>query len=134
MVVYATPPTLWSLRRDVLSYWPDLRTRPYNSSSSTHVRSPAGGTASCFYKNQVYMQDQVWKDGCDYKCTCIDASTGRYSCSALYVARNNVQFFKILIYTLTIYNCVPYFHVKRFSEVVAVFNFHTLYTSVIIII
>ena len=35
----------------------------------------------CIYKGQVHQQGQTWDDGCDYKCTCVDASIGQYRCT-----------------------------------------------------
>ncbi|KAK3591361.1 hypothetical protein CHS0354_040323 [Potamilus streckersoni] len=47
----------------------------------------AGGTNNqapringCLYKGQMYLQDQIWTDGCDYSCECTDANTGMYNC------------------------------------------------------
>ena len=37
--------------------------------------------AGCYYKGVTYQEKQVWEDGCDYVCECIDGTTGRYSCS-----------------------------------------------------
>ncbi|KAH3867360.1 uncharacterized protein LOC127867513 [Dreissena polymorpha] len=37
----------------------------------------------CAYKNKTYEQDAKWRDGCDYECTCIDASRGYYRCTSL---------------------------------------------------
>ncbi|XP_041376878.1 uncharacterized protein LOC121389349 [Gigantopelta aegis] len=34
----------------------------------------------CYYKNKAYAQGQSWNDGCDYKCTCKDATRGYYRC------------------------------------------------------
>ena len=31
-----------------------------------------GGADKCTYKNQTYSVGEVWKDGCDYNCTCLD--------------------------------------------------------------
>jgi len=36
--------------------------------------------SGCFYKGQYYGQNKEWDDGCDYHCTCQDASTGFYTC------------------------------------------------------
>ncbi|XP_055997634.1 uncharacterized PE-PGRS family protein PE_PGRS24-like isoform X18 [Ostrea edulis] len=51
----------------------------------------SGGThtsTGCVYKNQVYQQGQTWKDGCTYQCTCVDATSGQYSCKGLCVQWN----------------------------------------------
>ena len=40
-------------------------------------------SAVCAYKSKMYFQGQTWKDGCQYQCTCIDASKGLYSCEQL---------------------------------------------------
>ncbi|KAL8559725.1 hypothetical protein ACOMHN_002258 [Nucella lapillus] len=34
----------------------------------------------CYYHGQFYNQGDVWDDGCDYRCTCEDASSGFYTC------------------------------------------------------
>lgn len=37
----------------------------------------------CLYKGQLYQQGEQWNDGCEYNCTCSDASRGYYVCRAL---------------------------------------------------
>ncbi len=37
--------------------------------------------ATCVYKGKYYTQGQTWEDGCDYKCTCMDASKSFYQCT-----------------------------------------------------
>ncbi|KAK7505814.1 hypothetical protein BaRGS_00003085, partial [Batillaria attramentaria] len=44
-----------------------------------HVKS----VATCEYKGAQYFGGQQWQDGCDYKCTCVDANTGHYECQEL---------------------------------------------------
>ncbi|XP_076111945.1 uncharacterized protein LOC143080130 isoform X2 [Mytilus galloprovincialis] len=44
------------------------------------VFTGVGGFGACVYKNVVYKQGQSWDDGCDYVCTCADASKGQYNC------------------------------------------------------
>lgn len=34
----------------------------------------------CHYHGKVYHKDQTWDEGCDFRCTCIDDETGRYTC------------------------------------------------------
>ncbi|MCI3341318.1 hypothetical protein MQA30_25450, partial [Escherichia coli] len=34
----------------------------------------------CVYNDNIYEQGDTWVDGCQYNCTCSDASTGRYQC------------------------------------------------------
>ena len=34
----------------------------------------------CFYKGALYNQGENWQDGCDFNCTCEDATTGQYFC------------------------------------------------------
>ncbi|XP_076470008.1 uncharacterized protein LOC143300296 [Babylonia areolata] len=34
----------------------------------------------CYYHGTFYHQGDVWDDGCDYRCTCEDASSGFYTC------------------------------------------------------
>ncbi|GFR68031.1 collagen alpha-5(VI) chain, partial [Elysia marginata] len=38
-------------------------------------------TSGCLYNGQVYQQGAKWDDGCDYKCTCVDGTTGQYQCT-----------------------------------------------------
>ncbi|XP_062609078.1 putative per-hexamer repeat protein 5 [Saccostrea cucullata] len=47
-----------------------------------------GTSTGCVYKGQVYQQGQTWKDGCTYRCTCADATTGKYTCTGLCVQWN----------------------------------------------
>ncbi|XP_033755713.1 kielin/chordin-like protein [Pecten maximus] len=39
------------------------------------------GSGFCYYKGQMHGQGEQWNDGCDYKCTCQDATTGTYRCT-----------------------------------------------------
>ena len=41
----------------------------------------------CIYKSKIYQQGQKWQDGCEYNCTCEDATTGFYRCKDLWVNR-----------------------------------------------
>ncbi|CAC5419109.1 COL6A [Mytilus coruscus] len=41
----------------------------------------AGTRNGCVYKGKIYQQGTQWDDGCDYKCTCVDATQGRYQCN-----------------------------------------------------
>ncbi|XP_025096408.1 putative epidermal cell surface receptor isoform X2 [Pomacea canaliculata] len=41
------------------------------------------GIGYCDYKGTRYSQGQVWQDGCDYKCDCVDASEGQYQCNEM---------------------------------------------------
>ncbi|XP_052786252.1 uncharacterized protein LOC128221710 [Mya arenaria] len=56
--------------------------------TGTGTGTMTGQTTGCYYKNNVYTQSQTWRDGCDYKCECTDASMGRYRCTALCVVWN----------------------------------------------
>ncbi|XP_063443274.1 uncharacterized protein LOC134723646 isoform X2 [Mytilus trossulus] len=47
---------------------------------STHISSQLN---SCYYKGNSYQQGEHFTDGCDYKCVCEDASTGRYVCHSM---------------------------------------------------
>ncbi|XP_060063145.1 uncharacterized protein LOC132543647 [Ylistrum balloti] len=42
----------------------------------------------CFYKGNSYGTGEKWDDGCDYKCVCTDAATGRYKCTQKCVTWN----------------------------------------------
>ncbi|XP_070202959.1 uncharacterized protein [Littorina saxatilis] len=46
------------------------------------------GFNGCYYKGTYYHQGDVWDDGCDYKCSCEDASTGFYTCKTKCVTWN----------------------------------------------
>jgi len=39
----------------------------------------------CKYNGKSYNQGDTWTDGCQYNCTCVDGSTGHYSCNPRYV-------------------------------------------------
>ncbi|XP_035824757.1 uncharacterized protein LOC101847325 [Aplysia californica] len=41
---------------------------------------PTPAFAFCVYKGKSYDQNQVWYDGCDFKCTCEEPSTNKYRC------------------------------------------------------
>ncbi|XP_025076358.1 kielin/chordin-like protein [Pomacea canaliculata] len=45
-------------------------------------------TTGCEYKGEVHQQGQEWIDGCTYRCTCKDGTTGYYECQALCVQWN----------------------------------------------
>ncbi|KAK7493781.1 hypothetical protein BaRGS_00014922 [Batillaria attramentaria] len=36
----------------------------------------------CLYNGQVHAEGSTWNDGCQYKCSCLDGSTGQYQCTA----------------------------------------------------
>ncbi|KAK3581064.1 hypothetical protein CHS0354_033850 [Potamilus streckersoni] len=38
--------------------------------------------STCNYKGMYYNQGETWDDGCEFKCTCADASRGYYTCGA----------------------------------------------------
>jgi hypothetical protein len=38
-------------------------------------------TDRCIYKQKIYQQGQKWNDGCNFICTCEDASRGLYRCN-----------------------------------------------------
>lgn len=46
----------------------------------------------CVYNGMIYQQNQMWDDGCKYTCECLDASTGRYSCTEKYVVLKPFEF------------------------------------------
>ncbi|XP_067651785.1 CCN family member 2-like [Haliotis asinina] len=37
----------------------------------------------CYYKSVTHQQGEQWLDGCDYMCTCVDASVGKYQCNTV---------------------------------------------------
>jgi len=47
-----------------------------------------GQTKGCLYKGAVHPEGTQWNDGCDYKCNCLDGSTGQYQCTARCVTWN----------------------------------------------
>jgi hypothetical protein len=49
------------------------------------VTGVAGGSAGCLYKGSIHPAGSQWDDGCDYRCTCKDAVTGEYACTAKWV-------------------------------------------------
>ncbi|XP_071091876.1 uncharacterized protein [Haliotis cracherodii] len=53
--------------------------QPGECCAKPNCTNPAGAT--CFYKGKYYTQGQTWDDGCDYKCTCMDASKSFYQCT-----------------------------------------------------
>jgi len=62
--------------------------KPSCLGSGTGTGGGTGGTGSitattynCVYKGQTYQQGQTWDDGCEFKCTCADATQGRYTCN-----------------------------------------------------
>jgi len=64
------------------SYTPGMTGfRPGYSPSTGY--STTGSSHVCIYKGKFYSQNQKWDDGCDYTCTCTDASTGMYTCNPL---------------------------------------------------
>ncbi|KAK7491403.1 hypothetical protein BaRGS_00017381, partial [Batillaria attramentaria] len=56
----------------------------------TTQQSITGRTEGCFYNGQMYGQNAVWQDACDYNCTCEDATTGYYSCVELCPTYTNI--------------------------------------------
>ncbi|KAL4236284.1 hypothetical protein ACF0H5_004671 [Mactra antiquata] len=41
------------------------------------------GIQFCSYKGIQYAQNETWRQGCEWECTCTDAATGYYRCSSL---------------------------------------------------
>ena len=60
---------------------------PYNCDTSYcicyYIIFVPGMQSGCFYKDQVYKQDDTWKVGCQYKCTCVNAVKNEYRCRDL---------------------------------------------------
>ena len=56
----------------------------YNQSKTkfliVNVMFTGGG---CRYAGKLYHQGEQWKDGCKYKCVCVNALTGYYKCEHL---------------------------------------------------
>ncbi|XP_033755705.1 uncharacterized protein LOC117338460 [Pecten maximus] len=44
---------------------------------------------ACIYKGKIYSQGDHWTDGCEYNCTCVDETTGRYNCVNLNPSMQN---------------------------------------------
>lgn len=42
---------------------------------------PGSGLNRCYYKGNLYQTGDTWEEGCQYRCTCRDASKGLYMCS-----------------------------------------------------
>ncbi|KAL8590038.1 hypothetical protein ACOMHN_007063 [Nucella lapillus] len=41
-----------------------------------------GQSSGCLYKGQVHPAGSQWNDGCDYKCSCVDGTSGQFQCTA----------------------------------------------------
>ena len=37
---------------------------------------------TCVHNNKRYRQGQIWSDGCEFECICVDAATGFYTCQS----------------------------------------------------
>ncbi|XP_053376973.1 uncharacterized protein LOC123528762 [Mercenaria mercenaria] len=98
----ASPPTRLTVSPLPLSVQPSGMTISPTPAGSTvsppyvvGVSTPSGSTffppspstvsptpePMCVYKNHFYQQGQTWQDGCEYKCECLNAATGRYKCT-----------------------------------------------------
>ncbi|XP_060063144.1 kielin/chordin-like protein [Ylistrum balloti] len=62
-------------------YVPSAVTGSFVGSAQTPSGITGGGINFCVYKGKVYGQGMTWDDGCNYKCTCEDASRGLYKCN-----------------------------------------------------
>lgn len=57
----------------------------------------------CLRNGQKHLQGEQWNEGCDYICTCEDASTGKWKCTQ----RSGKHFFLrklILFYSEQLYD------------------------------
>ncbi|GFS00186.1 collagen alpha-4(VI) chain [Elysia marginata] len=52
----------------------------YRNWAETNCRKHCG-FCTCEYKNVSYRQGDVWKDGCNLDCQCLNATSGRYICN-----------------------------------------------------
>ena len=50
-------------------------------SESIKIPSPFLSPDVCVYKGQPYQQDEDFDDGCQYKCSCVDALYGKFRCT-----------------------------------------------------
>ncbi|XP_052823621.1 CCN family member 3-like [Octopus bimaculoides] len=50
-------------------------------SGGSSNKSTGHSIQGCMYKGRYYPKDQVWTDGCDYSCKCINATQGIYECT-----------------------------------------------------
>ncbi|XP_033759496.1 WNT1-inducible-signaling pathway protein 1-like [Pecten maximus] len=41
------------------------------------------GSNGCYFNNVVHAHGEMWQEGCDYQCECLDGSTGNYTCRDL---------------------------------------------------
>ncbi|XP_021364449.1 uncharacterized protein LOC110457477 [Mizuhopecten yessoensis] len=53
---------------------------PSSFTGSNPGPTVSGSRNGCVYKGQVHQQGQSWDDGCDFRCTCMDAVQGKYRC------------------------------------------------------
>jgi hypothetical protein len=61
-----------------------IQAHPNCMPSVQHTSKPTATVAPlCDYKNKQYKQGESWSDGCQYNCTCEDASLGYYRCRNL---------------------------------------------------
>ncbi|KAL8588670.1 hypothetical protein ACOMHN_001987 [Nucella lapillus] len=44
-------------------------------------RCHANRHTGCTYKSHTYAKGETWTDGCDFRCSCQDAASGRYECT-----------------------------------------------------
>ncbi|XP_060605062.1 putative per-hexamer repeat protein 5 isoform X8 [Ruditapes philippinarum] len=44
-----------------------------------------GSGSGCVYAGHLYTQGQSWKDGCKFRCQCVEGATGKYQCTQLCV-------------------------------------------------
>ena len=47
----------------------------------TYTAVGHGSPGMCIYKGKTYSTNDLWEDGCDFHCKCIDAQRGQYQCT-----------------------------------------------------
>ena len=58
-------------------------TQPYNPNRISQMTSTTVQQELCQYKGKLYKQGDVWQDGCQYNCSCVNATLGYYICRSL---------------------------------------------------
>ncbi|CAC5385625.1 unnamed protein product [Mytilus coruscus] len=53
---------------------------PQPGTGGTGMQAPT--LRGCLYKGHLYLQDQMWDDGCQFSCVCKSAQNGFYECSS----------------------------------------------------
>jgi hypothetical protein len=66
------------LNTDTISYFFEITV--FYHESYRYITFPYLG---CVYAGHLYTQGQTWKDGCKFRCQCVEGATGKYQCTQL---------------------------------------------------